>query len=454
MTWDSAVLCHTWGKKQVCNTNRKMTVQEFYPTFLKYPAICTDSREAKPGSIFFALKGDNFDGNKFALESLEKGCGHAVVDGSGFISDDRLTQVSNVLDFLQDLASYHRSLLDIPVIGLTGSNGKTTTKELIAAVLSRKFNAVYTKGNLNNHIGVPLTLLSADLDTEILIVEMGANHIGEIAQLCRIAQPTHGLITNIGHAHLEGFGSYEGVIKAKTELYKYLISRKGIVFLNQSDLVLKDQIGSEPFIPYGIGQLPTPSIQKKKGFFLSFDLNLEPAGNNETISIATKLVGDYNLPNALAALTIGNYFGISWQDCGDAISSFKPGMNRSEFRETNHNKLILDAYNANPDSLKEAIKVFSELEEVNKLAILGGMRELGQYSHKSHQMVLEDLNSKGIESILIGEEFRIHAEEQSFVWYPDINALIEEIRMNPILGKTILLKGSRGNQLEKLLPFL
>ena len=431
-----------------------MTVQEFYPIFLKYQQVCTDSRKATANSVFFALNGDNFDGNKYVKQSLEMGCVYAVVDDPSLSEGDHVILVDDVVEFLQDLARYHRDQLSIPVIGLTGTNGKTTTKELIAAVLSKKYALTYTEGNLNNHIGVPLTVLRANQETEILLVEMGANHIGEIELLCNIAKPDHGFITNIGKAHLEGFGSFEGVVQAKTELYRYLLACGGKVFVNQADELLVSLIGDEQYLAYGKGAKAAPEARLHPGIKLSFDLDLAPIGEDRTLCVGTNLVGNYNLPNALAALTLGSYFEIDWQVAVDALKFYQPGMNRSEFRQTDKNVLILDAYNANPSSMVEALRVFAELKAPGKLAVLGEMREMGEFSLASHQEIIEFALEINLDVILLGADFKQVSLEKQLSHFPNVEALIERIKEKPLRGKTILLKGSRGNQLEKVVPYL
>lgn len=435
-----------------------MTAEQFYSIFLKYPEICIDSRQAKSGSVFFAINGDNFDGNDFVDLALDGGCSWAVVDNPKAHKQKQTVLVDNSLNFLQDLARYHRSQLKIPVLGLTGTNGKTTTKELIVAVLRTKLNVVATRGNLNNHIGVPLTILRANKQTEILVVEMGANHEGEIKFLADIAQPDFGLITNIGHAHLEGFGSFEGVVKTKKELYDYLISNSGTIFLNQQDELLLSLINDYPYHPYGNGAGNSPKSKINHGLMLDFELDLNPVGISERLLIKTQMVGEYNLPNALAALSVGNYFGITWEFGASALSEYSPGMNRSEYRVTDKNNLILDAYNANPASMLEAFNNFARLEKDNKLAILGDMRELGDFASQLHLEILEMAVGKNIELILIGEEFSKVAPEfikrNPISCYFSVEEFIAVLQNHPIKEKEILLKGSRGIQLEKLVPFL
>jgi len=435
-----------------------MTVEQFYSIFLRYPEICIDSRKAKPESVFFAIKGDNFDGNDFVDNALDNGCDWAVVDDPKAHKQNQTILVDNSLVFLQDLARFHRNQLNIPVLGLTGTNGKTTTKELIVAVLNTKLNVVATIGNLNNHIGVPLTVLRANRQTDILVVEMGANHKGEIKFLADIARPDFGLITNIGRAHLEGFGSFEGVINTKKELYDFLIVNSGTIFVNQEDELLLDLLKDYSFIPYGNGPGKFPYSKLNDGFMLDFEFDLNPVGISERLMINTKLVGGYNLYNALAALLVGNHFGIAWKYGARALSEYSPRMNRSEYRTTDLNNLVLDAYNANPASMLEAINSFARLDKNNKLAILGDMKELGDFALELHQEVLENAVEKHIDIIIIGEEFskvnKKFLSLHSIKSYTLVEDFIHELINNPIRGRDILLKGSRGMQLEKLVPYL
>ncbi len=431
-----------------------MTVQQFYPIYLQYPEICIDSRKAGPNSIFFAIKGERFDGNDFVQMALENGCNWAIIDNPSFYQKGKTVLVEDALTFLQNLAAFHRDQLDIPVLGLTGTNGKTTTKELIATVLAEQYDVVATKGNLNNHIGVPLTILRANKQTQILLVEMGANHQGEIKFLAAISKPTHGLITNIGRAHLEGFGSFEGVINAKKELYDYLIACSGIIFVNQQDELLISLLDQYSYIPYGNESRQTPHVKLIPDFMLGFSLSIEGKDERQQLDVKTKLVGSYNLSNALAALSVGNYFGVEWEDGAAAISQYVPEMNRSEFRKTEMNSLILDAYNANPSSMQEVIRNFDSLEMSNKLAILGDMRELGKYAAQFHIEILNLLIQKELDFILIGEEFSKLVAESTFKSFQTVEECIEELKKHPIEGKNILLKGSRGIQLEKLIPYL
>lgn len=420
--------------------------------------VSTDSRNCPKGSLFFALKGESFDGNKYAADALNNGAAYAVVDNPDIIEEnsDRYIFVHDVLLSLQLVANYHRQLLEIPVIGITGTNGKTTTKELIAAVLEKKYKTHYTKGNYNNHIGVPLTLLGINAEHEIAVIEMGANHMGEIKDLTRITQPDYGLITNVGKAHLEGFGSFENVIATKSELYDFLRLKKGgSAFLNYDDEILKKQAeGINKLFTYG--QTNESDIC---GHILSGKLTLsvswhEKVHADEKHTIHTQLVGDYNLYNVLSAITIGVYFKVPAEDINKALSEYIPSNNRSQLVNTKTNQLIVDAYNANPTSMLASLNNFCAIQGEHKVAILGDMRELGTDSEKEHQAIVDFLGQqKNIESvILVGKEFgKIN---KHFKHFDNKDMLIEELKKNPIEKKTILIKGSNGIQLAKLVDVL
>lgn len=426
-----------------------MTVQEFYPLFLKFPEISTDSRDVRENHLFFALRGATFDGNRFVGEALRRGAARAVADDPALKGLKGVIIVDDVLTFLQQLARYHRSLFSVPVVALTGSNGKTTTKELMAAVLRKKYNLLSTTGNLNNHIGVPLTILRLRAEHELAVIEMGANHIGEIAQLCGIAAPDHGLITNIGHAHLEGFGSFEGVIQAKTEMYRYLTSRQGTVFLCTDDELLTRELGAYPAAGYGMSEW---KVVPEAGTRLSF--TMLPPGHDQRLKVETHLVGAYNVQNVLAALAVGQYFGVDLAQAVEAVQAYQPGNHRSQWHRTPHNDLILDAYNANPSSMKLALEMFFRSPGSQKMAILGGMRELGAYSAEAHREILQMVSSAGIPVVLVGHEFAEVAKEFGMQAYPDVIALSQALSQSPPRGCTILLKGSRGIRLEQILPLL
>jgi len=421
--------------------------------------VTTDSRAIAGGEIFFALKGDNFDGNAFAIKALELGAIAAVVDESAGLPDDgRLIKVPDTLKTLSDLAVWHRNHVlgdvHLPVVGLTGTNGKTTTKELIRAVLSRKFSVCATEGNLNNDIGVPLSLLKIRPDTQIAVIEMGASHPDDIEKLVKICQPDYGLITNVGKAHLLGFGSFDGVKRAKAALYRWLGANKGsLIFLNEDDADLREMAFGQPchVFGYGLGYDRAevlPSSPEKP--FLRIALS-----DGKTVN--TRLVGSYNANNVMAALCIAEYFGVDRDEAVAAIEVFEPNNKRSQMLKTETNTVIVDAYNANPSSMSAALDNFAAIRSDSKIVLLGDMRELGEDSFKEHCAILEKLNSLSIPAILVGEEFRkasVECGDLGFRFFEDSEKLALYLKENPVSGKTVLLKGSRGIQMEKALPFL
>jgi UDP-N-acetylmuramoyl-tripeptide--D-alanyl-D-alanine ligase len=432
--------------------------EELYKLFINCnQKVSTDTRKIEIGSIFFALKGDNFDANTFALKAIEKGCRYAIVDDVSLYNGTTVFVVEDVLLALQDLAKHHRKQLTIPIIGITGSNGKTTNKELIHAVLSKKYKTYATFGNLNNHIGVPLTLLQITTNHEIAIVEMGANHQGEIEMLCSICDPDFGLITNIGKAHLEGFGGEEGVKKGKSELYKHLRNKNGKVFINGNDSVLIDlAIGIEK-IYYGEdesfdvhGKL-IPSNE-----YVEFIWNTKDQSLDNRPLIKTNLFGHYNFINVLCATCIGNYFKVDEELINDALSSYLPEMNRSQVKKTNSNTLILDAYNANPSSMLLAIRHFAKQSFKNKYIVLGDMFELGEYSINEHQIILDELITyKEITCVLIGTHFYDFRNKYlGFSFYKELDDAIAFFVKHPLTETNLLIKGSRGIKLEKLVDYL
>ena len=433
-----------------------MEIKELYEIYKAHPIVTTDSRNCPEGSIFFALKGETFDGNKFAVAAIEKGCAYAVVDDKEIVHPQTIL-VDNVLETLQALARYHRKQLDIPFVGITGTNGKTTTKELVATVLSKKYRVHYTQGNFNNHIGVPLTLLSIKPDCEMAVIEMGANHPGEIKTLANIALPTCGLITNVGKAHLEGFGSLEGVINTKKELYDNLAERGGHVFVNAANPFLMNVLNAESYTTYSSNVEVGADIN---GRLLRCAPYVEFEWNNRHIS--THFVGAYNLDNMLAAITVGLHFGVSEDDICSAISDYIPANNRSQLTKTERNTLIVDAYNANPTSMMAAIDNFELMEGENKVAILGDMLELGEQSALEHQTIVRRLIESKIEKvILVGKEFSqfiIHNSQfiidSRFVAYESLEALLETQNIASMQSQLILLKGSNGIGLYKLIPYL
>jgi len=423
-----------------------MQVSELYKIFKQSTGICTDTRKVEKGNLFFALKGPNFNANKLADEALKNGAIAAVIDDSDFDEGDNYILVNDGLQTLQTLANYHRKQFDIPVIGITGTNGKTTTKELMAAVLETTFKTHYTKGNFNNHIGVPLTLLEMEEDTEIAIIEMGANHIGEIAELCQIAEPNLGIITNIGKAHLEGFGSFEGVARAKSELYLFIKNNGGSIFVNSTDEHLMRMSSRLQNV------IKFPEVEDFYTCeFLSSNPFIEFKVNNSTIK--THLFGMYNFYNIATALCIGKYFKVDERLANNAISNFESDNNRSQIIKKHSNTIILDAYNANPSSMKAAILNFEEMEMPNKIVVLGDMFELGAESKEEHTAIgelLAECNFK--QSIIIGKEMRYaNIVYQQSKWFETKNELVVWLEKEKIKNATILVKGSRGMSLETLI---
>lgn len=427
-----------------------ISTQELYNKFTECSGVSTDTRKIVPGTMFFALKGDNFDGNKYASEALTAGANYAVVDDPEMVETEQYLLVDDVLISLQKLAKHHRNTMNIPVIGLTGSNGKTTTKELIGEVLATKFKVVATAGNFNNHIGVPLTLLRMSNETEIVVVEMGANHMGEIAALCNIAQPTHGLITNIGKAHLEGFGSYEGVVRAKSELYHYLIEHQGVVFVNSEDPVLKNMSK----------RITEPVFYNNQGDYYACNLiSANPYVEFETEkgeNVQTKLIGTYNFKNIAAALCVGKYFKVEPTVANQAIANYIPANNRSQIIHTNTNQIILDAYNANPISIKAALDNFEAMEHPNKIVILGDMFELGVDTDIEHNHMVEQVEQMALsKSLFCGVASAKAAENHNTTaYFLTKEALTDYLKENPITDSLILIKASRGMGLETLVEYL
>ena len=435
-------------------------IEKLYFHFLKHPVVCTDTRDIKKDAIFFALKGENFNGNKFAEEALNKGCSLVVIDEAQYKKDDRYFWVEDVLIALQKLANHHRRILKTPIIGITGSNGKTTSKELISAVLAKKYKVLATKGNLNNHIGVPLTLLSISNEHEVAIVEMGANHQGEIEMLCNIAEPDFGIITNIGKAHLEGFGGIEGVKKGKSELYKYIQQKKGKVFVHGDDPVLIELSANIDKITYGtkklydiVGAMNTTAGSE----FISFQwaTRYTAASIKSSEIVNTQLVGIYNYYNLLCAVCVGSHFKVDILLINKALSAYIPSNNRSQLQKTKNNTLILDYYNANPSSMSVAIENFATLNQPNKMVILGDMLELGDDSQKEHDAVLHLLKQKNITNvILVGPHFKEAGKLSDVKIFITSDEALEHLKKNAVTNNTILIKGSRGIKLEKVLEVL
>ncbi|MBQ0016962.1 MAG: UDP-N-acetylmuramoyl-tripeptide--D-alanyl-D-alanine ligase [Bacteroidales bacterium] len=462
-------------------------IERLYAQFSQTHAVTTDSRAITPGCIFFAFKGNHFDGNAFANQALSQGAALCVVSDSQYASDSRCVLVSDVLVALQQLATYYRSQLTIPVVGITGTNGKTTTKELVREVLSRRYRVHATQGNYNNHIGVPLTILSTPVDTEILIVEMGASHIGEIADLCAIAQPTVGLITNCGKAHLEGFGSFENVVHTKTDLYRSLAANHGVMVVNADDTVLmqaataltevsqptpipscympsipsaalEDAEGCAAMVTYGNsseaevkGSLMPPADADLRHAFMRYYFEL----GDQVYTIQSQLTGAYNFSNAMAATAIGLYFKVEPFDIKDAVEHYQPSNNRSQYKQTARNQLILDCYNANPSSMAAAIQNFSLLAHPHKVAVLGEMRELGAASEKEHQVVVNQIVSLNPDAVyLVGEAFAFASSWPNVTVVSDTDELIALLLRQPISDALLLVKGSNSNKLWTIEPYL
>lgn len=416
-----------------------MELDQLHQLFLNSSGISTDTRNIVPDSIFFALKGSNFNGNAYAQDALSKGAKYAIIDEEEYALSSSYILVDDVLSYLQKLARFHRSQLNCPVLGITGTNGKTTTKELINAVLKKKYSVACTKGNLNNHIGVPLTILNTKLDAEFLIVEMGANHQNEIKFLAEIADINFGIITNIGKAHLEGFGSIEGVTKTKKELYDYIKKHSGTIFINKEDKLLQ-QISS------GINKVEYSTNENNNGSPFASVVHFDEI-------ITSKLIGSYNCTNIQAAICIGLYFNVSQQDIKLAIENYTPTNNRSQLEKTNKgNSLIIDYYNANPTSMINAIQSFYSIKSDNKVFILGDMLELGETSINEHQKIIDELIKTNSDAVLIGIEFGKCQHE--FPHFDNINQAKEWIKQTSFKNCFVLLKGSRGIKLEQLKDLL
>ena len=430
------------------------TIEQLYTLYRQHPVCTTDTRECTPGSIFFALRGETFNGNDFALQALENGCAYAVVDDASLPDDPRLLQVDNVLDTLQRLAAHHRQVWGGSVVQITGTNGKTTTKELTAAVLSTRYQVLYTQGNLNNHIGVPKTLLRLTDEHQLAVVETGANHPGEIALLSGIVQADCGLITNVGTAHLQGFGSFEGVLRTKTELYDSLRTRRGgFVFLDAGNEHLASRAVGLPAVTYGVpgqGCQVEGELLPQTSPFVSLRFRLR---GGEWQEVHTHLVGGYNLLNVLAAVAVGVHFGVRAEQAAKAVAAYQPTNNRSQWMRTERNELIVDAYNANPTSMKAALDNMALMRHAHKMVILGEMRELGEASAEEHRRVAAQAQQLGCEEVwLVGDAFRPYADGAR--WFADeaaVEAALAELKPQ---GKLILVKGSNGTRLFKLPPLL
>lgn len=434
-----------------------MQVKEIYSKFGECSGVTTDSRKCGPGLMFFALKGERFDGNEFVRGALEQGCPYAVMDNKDLYdaADGRMILVDNVLATMQQVAAFHRRQLGTPVIGITGTNGKTTTKELTNAVMSTTYNILCTQGNLNNSIGVPLTVFALKPEHEYAIVEMGASHPGDIKELVEISQPDYGLITNVGKAHLLGFGSFEGVMRTKGELYDWLREHNGTAFVNRDNGHLQQMCAGLPLIEYGKpgqeGLLVEGEVLECNPF-VKFRWR---SRKGEWHIVQTNLIGAYNVDNALAAITIGLKFGVKEQDASDAVAGYKPQNNRSQLTETGRNHLVVDAYNANPTSMTAAIENFSMMKADDKMLILGDMRELGEVSQAEHRNIVDLLKEKGFTKVwLVGCEFKKVAQGSGFRLFEDVESVNQALKIESLSGYSILIKGSNSIGLTKIITNL
>ncbi len=430
-----------------------MKTELLYSIFKESTGVSTDSRKVGKGQIFFALWGDNYNGNKYAADALSRGALCAVIDDLLFETENTIL-VDDCLFELQALAAHYRKELNVPVLAITGTNGKTTTKELLAAILSSKLKVHYTQGNLNNHIGVPLTILSAPADTQMMIIEMGASHVGEIRTLCLIAKPDYGIITNIGNAHIEGFGSVEGVAKAKTELYEHLRKVNGIALYNDKDTLLSEKIFKiiNKAVPFSDPTGVDLNIE-----LLSSEMNLVISLTylHQTYTINTNLFGSYNIENVRAAIATGLFLGVDIDNIISAVESYHPANNRSQVKITKNNTLICDSYNANPSSMALALSSFSEISADHKVVILGDMLELGEKSDDEHLTVLNLVRANNPEDVfLVGPAFQKISASAEYKSFADSDKLVEYLKESPLTGKTILIKGSRGIRLEKIYDLL
>ena len=424
-----------------------MQIPELYSIFLQHPAVETDTRKLKPGNLFFALKGPNFNGNQFACQALDAGAAYAIIDEPANFTDDRLIHVDDALQTLQDLAKHHRQQFIIPFIAITGSNGKTTTKELLSEVLATTYKTYTTKGNLNNHIGVPLTILSIKKDAEIAVIEMGANHQKEIEGYCQYTMPTHGIITNCGKAHLEGFGGQAGVRKGKGELFDYLRANSGTAFImNDYDYLREMSQGISLVKTYGTVNATVTGTVNKTTEFLQVDMS----GGTGIDKINTNLVGEYNLPNVLAAVAAGKYFNVPDASIKQALEQYVPSNSRSQLVEMGTNKVILDAYNANPTSMKAAIENFAKMDDADKVLLLGGMMELGDESLTEHEAIVQLIEkNKWKAVVLVGGDF--NKVKNPFIYFADSLAAKEWLNEQHFENTKLLVKGSRSMQMEKMI---
>ena len=437
-----------------------MDKKNLYELFLQHPTITTDSRNVPEGSLFFALKGETFDGNAYAKMALEKGAAYAVIDEKEYADEnnERLILVDDVLVALQQLAKFHRVHLGTPIIGITGTNGKTTTKELIATVLKKKYNVLYTQGNFNNHIGVPKTLLQLRKEHDIAVIEMGANHPGEIKTLVEIVLPDFGIITNVGKAHLLGFGSFEGVIHTKGELYDFIRELQGTVFINNDNPHLLGISQDLKLVKYGQKEADDLLVKGQLlecNPFLKFQWGIQTADNSQSSTVQTRLIGSYNLDNALAAACIGTYFEVPANDISAALEEYAPSNNRSQLTITKDNKLVVDAYNANPTSMKAALDNFRLIPADHKMCILGQMGELGDVSDEEHQKVIEQIGEGGFEQVwLVGENFTKTQHPAQYRLFANVDEVKAAIATQKPQGYLILIKGSNSNKLVQTVELL
>ena len=432
-----------------------MELSALYQIFLECNTVTTDSRNCPKDSMFIALKGDSFNGNAFATQAINDGCAYAIVDEAAHAvkGDKRYILVDSCIETLQQLANYHRRQLGTRIIGITGTNGKTTTKELISAVLSQSYNILYTQGNLNNHIGVPVTLLRLKAEHDLAVIEMGANHPGEIKSLAEIAEPDYGIITNVGKAHLEGFGSFEGVIKTKGELYDFLRKKEGaIIFIHHDNPYLMNIASGLNQIPYGNDEsLYDNGHVTGNSPYLTFEW--KAGKNGENYEVETQLIGEYNFPNALAAITIGRFFKVEPQKINKALTEYAPQNNRSQLKKTAENTLIIDAYNANPTSMMAALENFNKMTVAHKMLILGDMRELGAESAAEHQKIVDFIKACEFEKVIfVGNLFA--AAEHSYQTYSNAQELIQALQTDKPKDYTILIKGSNGIKLSSVADYL
>ena len=447
-----------------------MEISELYEIFTQHPEVTTDSRNCPEGSLFFALKGASFDGNKFAASALEKGCAYAVVDEKEYASDPRCILVDDCLETLRQLARHHRRTLGTPIIGITGTNGKTTTKELTAAVLSKSYNVLYTEGNFNNDIGVPKTLLRLRRSHDIAVVEMGASHPGDIKRLVEIVEPDYAIITNVGRAHLQGFGSFEGVVRTKGELYDFMRERgdwespsapwmhgmyKRCVFIDSENPYLASIADGLNLVRYGCSDDDSLRVC---GRVVSSDPMLkfvwrrnEGSFHSVGHELPTHLIGSYNITNMLAAACIGSYFDVSPDRIDDALCEYRPSNNRSQFEQTADNRLIVDAYNANPTSMAAALKNFAAIHAAGKMCIIGDMKELGEVSHAEHQKIVDLLKASDVDTVwLVGSEFEHCDTPDTFRKFDDVEQVKEALKADRPRGRYILIKGSNSTRLFQL----